>query len=182
MIRAPLLYSATRTLPRLPKCRWSTGPEHHACDYQHQHDRTSDEQHPISIHRNLPQGQNQQRPVQGERAQLPSALIDSSNILQHVPWYAKLVAGMVAAYALSPIDLIPDFVPVVGYVDDQIIVPLGILLAIKLIPGSLLDEHRRAARAIDVRPVSRTAAFVIAALWVIASLALVAWLVVKFLR
>ena len=100
-----------------------------------------------------------------------------------VPWYAKLVAGMVAAaYALSPIDLIPDFVPVVGYVDDLIIVPLGILLAIKLIPGSLLDEHRRAARAIDVRPVSRTAAFVIAALWVIASLALVAWLVVKFLR
>jgi uncharacterized membrane protein YkvA (DUF1232 family) len=70
-----------------------------------------------------------------------------------VPWYAKLVAGMVAAYALSPIDLIPDFVPVLGYVDDLIIVPLGILLAIKLMPGALLNEHRRAARAIGGRPV-----------------------------
>ena len=49
-----------------------------------------------------------------------------------VPWYAKLVAGAVAAYALSPIDLIPDFVPVVGYLDDLVIVPLGLLMAIKL--------------------------------------------------
>jgi uncharacterized membrane protein YkvA (DUF1232 family) len=99
-----------------------------------------------------------------------------------VPWYAKLVAGMVAAYALSPVDLIPDFVPVLGYVDDLIIVPLGILLAVKLIPASLFDEHRRAARAIAGRPMSRIAAYVIAALWVIALLALVAWLAVKFLR
>jgi uncharacterized membrane protein YkvA (DUF1232 family) len=99
-----------------------------------------------------------------------------------VPWYAKLVAGMVAAYALSPIDLIPDFVPVLGYVDDLIIVPLGIVLAIKLIPGSLLDEHRRAARSIGDHPMSRAAAYFIAALWFIASLAFVAWLAVKFAR
>ena len=62
-----------------------------------------------------------------------------------VPWYAKVVAACVAAYAFSPIDLIPDFIPVLGYLDDVIIVPLGILLAIRLIPPALLEEHRCAA-------------------------------------
>ena len=60
-----------------------------------------------------------------------------------VPWYAKAVAGLVAAYALSPIDLIPDFVPVLGYLDDLLIVPAGIWLAIRLIPADVLAEHRR---------------------------------------
>ena len=63
-----------------------------------------------------------------------------------VPWYAKVVAACVAAYALSPIDLIPDFIPVIGYLDDVILVPLGIALAIRLIPPALLEEHRRAHR------------------------------------
>jgi uncharacterized membrane protein YkvA (DUF1232 family) len=62
-----------------------------------------------------------------------------------VPWKAKLVAVAVAAYALSPIDLIPDFVPVVGYLDDLVIVPAGILLAVKLIPPELMTEFREAA-------------------------------------
>ncbi|TIT56386.1 MAG: DUF1232 domain-containing protein, partial [Mesorhizobium sp.] len=62
-----------------------------------------------------------------------------------VPWYAKVAAGVVAAYALSPIDLIPDFIPVLGYLDDLIIVPLGILLAVKLIPAALMAEFRAAA-------------------------------------
>jgi hypothetical protein len=59
-----------------------------------------------------------------------------------VPWYAKAVAAAVAAYALSPIDLIPDFVPVLGYLDDLIIVPAGILLAVKLVPAALMEEFR----------------------------------------
>src|SRR5881392_2192541 len=79
-----------------------------------------------------------------------------------VPWYAKAVAGAVAAYALSPIDLIPDFIPVVGYLDDLIIVPLGILLAIRLIPPAIMDEHRRAAcERQNARPTSRAGAIAI---------------------
>ncbi len=89
-----------------------------------------------------------------------------------VPWYAKAVALAVAAYALSPIDLIPDFIPVIGYLDDLIIVPLGILLAVRLIPGEILAEHRVAASEATERPASRTAAMVIVAIWI--GLALVA--------
>ena len=75
-----------------------------------------------------------------------------------VPWYAKAVALAVAAYAFSPIDLIPDFIPVIGYLDDLIIVPLGILLAVRLIPADVLAEHRSAASEAAERPTSRTAA------------------------
>src|SRR5215217_8034032 len=79
-----------------------------------------------------------------------------------VPWYAKAVAACVAAYAFSPIDLIPDFIPVLGYLDDLILVPLGIALAIRLIPSALFEEHREhAAARIAGRPVSRIGAFVI---------------------
>ena len=81
-----------------------------------------------------------------------------------VPWYAKAVALAVAAYALSPIDLIPDSIPVVGYLDDLIIVPLGILLAVRLIPAEILAEHRFAANEAAERPTSRTAAMVIVAI------------------
>jgi uncharacterized membrane protein YkvA (DUF1232 family) len=81
------------------------------------------------------------------------------------PWYAKGVALAVAAYALSPIDLIPDFIPVLGYLDDLILVPLGILLAVRLIPPAVLAEHRATAVAAPLQP-SRTAAIVIIALWV----------------
>jgi uncharacterized membrane protein YkvA (DUF1232 family) len=62
-----------------------------------------------------------------------------------VPWYAKGIALAVAAYALSPIDLIPDFIPVLGQLDDAVIVPLGILLAVRLIPRELMAEFRAAA-------------------------------------
>ncbi len=61
---------------------------------------------------------------------------------RRTPWYAKAVAGLVVAYALSPIDLIPDFIPVLGYLDDLLIVPAGIALAIKLIPKEVLAEAR----------------------------------------
>src|SRR5574342_1114553 len=65
-----------------------------------------------------------------------------------VPWYAKLVAICVVAYAFSPIDLIPDFIPVLGYLDDLIIVPLGISLALKLIPPFIIEENREKAEEI----------------------------------
>jgi len=83
-----------------------------------------------------------------------------------VPWYAKALAFCVTGYALSPIDLIPDFVPVLGYLDDVIIVPLGIVLVIKLIPPEIMAEHRASAAAAQDRPVSRTAAIVIALIWI----------------
>jgi len=91
------------------------------------------------------------------------------------PWYAKALALLVAGYALSPIDLIPDFIPVLGLVDDLLLVPLGILLVVRLIPNQVLAESREAASQIAERPVSRAAAAVIAILWA-ASLALCAWL------
>ena len=62
------------------------------------------------------------------------------------PWQAKVVAASVAAYALSPIDLIPDFIPILGHLDDLLIVPLGILLAVKMVPTELMGEFRDRAR------------------------------------
>jgi len=84
-----------------------------------------------------------------------------------VPWAAKVLAGLVVAYALSPIDLIPDFVPVLGYLDDVILLPLGILVAIALIPRPVVDDLRRqAARRLgEPLPRNLTAAGVIVALW-----------------
>ena len=82
-----------------------------------------------------------------------------------VPWHAKAVAGAVAAYALSPVDLIPDFIPVLGYLDDIILVPLGILLAVRLIPPPLMAELRAQAAERAERPVSRTGLIFILAVW-----------------
>src|SRR5213594_185965 len=78
-----------------------------------------------------------------------------------VPWYAKALAAAVAGYALSPIDLIPDFVPVLGYLDDLIIVPAGIVLAIKLIPAPVMAEARERANTESSRPAGRLAAFIV---------------------
>ena len=90
-----------------------------------------------------------------------------------VPWYAKAVGACVVAYALSPIDLIPDFVPVLGYLDDLVLVPLGLLLVLRLIPADILAEHRAAAAAVVARPVSRAGAAVVIAIWVLAAALLV---------
>lgn len=90
-----------------------------------------------------------------------------------VPRYAKAVAAAVAAYALSPIDPIPDFIPVVGYLDDVIIVPLGILLATKLIPTPVMADLRAKAPE-QQKPTSRAGLVFIVVLW-IAALALTAW-------
>ena len=96
-----------------------------------------------------------------------------------VPWYAKALALCVAGYALSPIDLIPDFIPVLGYLDDLIIVPLGIMAVVQLIPPEIMAEHRAAAAMAAERPMSRIAATVIVVIW-IASMALVAWLAYRY--
>ena len=84
-----------------------------------------------------------------------------------VPWYAKAVAACVVGYALSPIDLIPDFIPVLGYLDDLVLIPLGIALALRMIPAAVMVECRARARAelADGKPVSRVAAAVIVAIW-----------------
>jgi uncharacterized membrane protein YkvA (DUF1232 family) len=91
-----------------------------------------------------------------------------------VPWYAKALCAVIAGYALSPIDLIPDFIPVLGYLDDVILLPLGILLAVRLIPADLMAEFRAEANVRVERPVSRVAAAVIVGLW-IGSAALLLW-------
>jgi uncharacterized membrane protein YkvA (DUF1232 family) len=91
-----------------------------------------------------------------------------------VPWAAKLVAGVVAAYALSPIDLIPDVVPVLGYLDDLVIVPLGILLAVRLVPAPLMVEFRAAAAG-KGRTVSRAGMAMVLGAWVAAAALLLWW-------
>ena len=91
-----------------------------------------------------------------------------------VPWYARALAAAVAAYALSPIDLIPDFIPVLGYLDDLFIVPAGLLLTIRLIPAGLMVEFRAEAARRTGRPTSRAGAAMIALVW-IAALALIVW-------
>jgi uncharacterized membrane protein YkvA (DUF1232 family) len=83
-----------------------------------------------------------------------------------VPWYAKLLAGLVVAYALSPIDLIPDFIPVLGLLDDLVIVPFGLWLVFRLIPDGLIEEYRPEAARLADAPRSRTAAIIIVAIWV----------------
>lgn len=85
-----------------------------------------------------------------------------------MPWYAKLFVALVVGYAFSPIDLIPDFIPVLGYLDELIVVPLGVALAVRMIPEDVLSESRRRAQAMidgGETPVSRTAAAVIVVLW-----------------
>lgn len=98
-----------------------------------------------------------------------------------VPWYAKALAGGVAAYALSPIDLIPDFIPVVGYLDDLILVPLGVGLVVRMIPAPVMADLRVRAKGIAARPRSLGAAVLIVAIWLAltALTAFLAWPVVR---
>jgi uncharacterized membrane protein YkvA (DUF1232 family) len=93
-----------------------------------------------------------------------------------VPWHVKALALAVAAYALSPIDLIPDFIPVLGYLDDLIIVPLGVMLVVRLIPAELMAEFRAEVARREQRPHSRTAALVIVTIWISAAVLLLWWL------
>jgi uncharacterized membrane protein YkvA (DUF1232 family) len=83
-----------------------------------------------------------------------------------VPWYAKVWAACVVAYAFSPIDLIPDPIPIVGYLDDLVLVPLGVTLALKLIPPQVMAECRARAQAADEESTNWIAAAVIVAIWI----------------
>jgi uncharacterized membrane protein YkvA (DUF1232 family) len=93
------------------------------------------------------------------------------------PWYAKLLVAGIVAYAFSPIDLIPDFVPVLGYLDDLVLIPIGIALAIKLIPRSVLAECRERAQDTkqNGKPVSRIAGAVIVIIWLVLSALCIVW-------
>ncbi len=96
-----------------------------------------------------------------------------------VPWYAKALALVIAAYALSPIDLIPDFVPVLGYLDELILLPLGILLVVRLIPAEIMTEHRAAAIQKSELPRSKVAAVLIVVIW-LAALGLSGWFMYRW--
>ena len=86
-----------------------------------------------------------------------------------VPWYARIFAACVAAYAFSPIDLIPDPIPILGYLDDLILIPLGVMLALKMIPEEVMSECRQRSQEImrQGKPVNRIAAVVIIAIWIL---------------
>jgi uncharacterized membrane protein YkvA (DUF1232 family) len=98
-----------------------------------------------------------------------------------VPWYAKALAGGVAAYALSPLDLIPDFIPIVGYLDDLILVPLGVALAVRMIPADVMADLRGQADRVMERPRSRVGAVLIITIWaaVTALAGFLAWPIAK---
>lgn len=101
---------------------------------------------------------------------------------KRTPWYARVVTGLVVAYAFSPIDLIPDFIPVLGYLDDLILVPLGAALAIRLIPKDVMAECREQAKTLDEKPVSWLAAAGIIAIWLALATLAIAWAVRFFTR
>jgi uncharacterized membrane protein YkvA (DUF1232 family) len=84
-----------------------------------------------------------------------------------VPWYARLWVAVVVGYALSPIDLIPDFIPILGYLDDLVLIPAGIMVAVKLIPAPVLAECRVRAKEefAGKKPINRKAAVIIVAVW-----------------
>ena len=93
------------------------------------------------------------------------------------PWYAKLLVSAIVAYAFSPIDLIPDFIPVVGYLDDLVLIPIGIALAIKLVPTPVLAECRARAQEtmVNGKPVSRVAGAVVVIIWLALAALCIVW-------
>jgi len=93
------------------------------------------------------------------------------------PWYARLFAACVVAYAFSPVDLIPDVIPVLGYLDDFLLVPLGMFLALKLIPTEVMADCRRRALALQQRPAANWfAGGLILGLWLLVALLALLWL------
>lgn len=95
-----------------------------------------------------------------------------------VPWYVRALAVCVVAYAFSPIDLIPDFIPILGYLDDLILVPMGIWLVIKMIPSAVLLEYREQAKAASSqdKPTNWTAAAVIVTIWLLLGISAGIWI------
>ena len=83
-----------------------------------------------------------------------------------VPWYGRLLAACIVGYAFSPIDLIPDFVPVLGYLDDLILIPLGVLLVRRLIPADVLADCRARAATLSAKPTGWVGVAIVVAIWV----------------
>ena len=100
-----------------------------------------------------------------------------------VPWYARLFAACVVGYAFSPIDLIPDFIPVLGYLDDLVLVPVGIVLALRMIPPAVMAECREKAQEVmeQGKPVNRAAAVAVIATWLLLA-ALAIGLIIQVVR
>jgi uncharacterized membrane protein YkvA (DUF1232 family) len=100
------------------------------------------------------------------------------------PWFAKGFIALVVAYAFSPIDLIPDFIPVLGYLDDFILIPLGVMLAIRMIPREVkVDSEERARRAMDEeKPQFKFMGAVIIGIWVVIAVLIIFWVVNKILK
>jgi len=96
------------------------------------------------------------------------------------PWYAKTWALVVVAYALSPIDLIPDFIPLLGYLDDLILLPLGVALAVKLIPAGVMEEARLAATQAEGSQAGRVGGVVIALVWILLFGLAIGWFIRLF--
>lgn len=113
------------------------------------------------------------RQIKAELAVIASAARDP-----RTPWYAKALALAVVAYAVSPIDLIPDFIPVLGLLDDAILIPIGLLAVKRLIPASVISDHRQRVALSTRLPASRTAAVAIVAIWAAALIAFTMWMMV----
>lgn len=92
------------------------------------------------------------------------------------PWYAKFIAAFVVGYALSPIDLIPDFIPIIGYLDDIVLIPIGLWIAMRLIPREVIEDCRSRATELTERPTSVTAALIIVFIWMGAA-AIIGWFI-----
>ena len=92
------------------------------------------------------------------------------------PWIAKVLATAVVGYAISPIDLIPDFIPVLGHLDDLVLLPLGVLAVRAMVPAAVMADCREKASRLDGKPASWIAAAVIVLIWISASAAAIVWL------
>ena len=120
----------------------------------------------------MPDWKQQVRKLKKETYTIYLACKDS-----RVPWYARALAAVVVAYALSPIDLIPDIIPVIGYLDDLILVPLGIALVLRMIPPDVLAECREKAESMaQTTPTSRIAAVVVVTIWLLLGILAVIWI------
>lgn len=121
----------------------------------------------------MPNWKQQVRRLKQEISAIYLACKDS-----RVPWYARVLAAIVVAYALSPIDVIPDIIPIIGYLDDLILVPLGIILVLRMIPPTVLAECRLKAKTVVAqdKPSSWIVVGVICCTWLLLGILTVIWI------
>lgn len=131
----------------------------------------------VAVVRNAGHWRDKARQLKRETFALYFAIRDP-----RVPWYAKALAAAIVGYAFSPIDLIPDFIPVLGYLDELVILPLGVMAVRAMIPAHVLAECRQRASSLPGRPRNWIAAAVIVAVWIALAAAAVYWLVGWLIR